>query len=101
MDTFEFAPFDIVVKVTGKYFIQDLVHQFAYVPTGTEMLVQANQGTDNQNTECFGATVAVMSTYPQDGTWPSIDEEPEPASNMCLVDNVRNARASTSVPESH
>ena len=57
IDMFRFEQYDIVVKVTGKYFIKDLVHQFQYVPTGTDMIVSTNQ-----DFECFGASVTIMAT---------------------------------------
>ena len=62
IDTFHFDEYDIVVKLTGKYFIPYLVCKLEYVPKGTDLIIQANVNTLNQNCECFGATVAAMST---------------------------------------
>jgi hypothetical protein len=65
MDFFVFDEYDIVVKITGKYFMKDLVEQFNYIPTGTEIIIQANQTTCGQNSECFGATPAILLTLLQ------------------------------------
>jgi hypothetical protein len=62
IDAFHFDQYDIIVKITGKYFIPDLVYQLEHVPNGTDMIIQANVRTHGQNSECFGATLSVMST---------------------------------------
>ena len=50
----DFTNYDIIIKITGKYFIPDLENIIKYIPKNTNIILQNQDFTHGQNSEIFG-----------------------------------------------
>lgn len=57
---YEITKFDLICKVTGKYWIPDLEKILHYVPEDADLVVQHRQDTHGQNSEMFAIRPAAM-----------------------------------------
>ena len=55
-----FINFDIIFKVTGKYFIPNLENQLKYIPKDAELILQNRSDTYGQNTEIIGIKTSLI-----------------------------------------
>lgn len=62
----DFSKYDIIFKVTGKYFIPDFNNIVKYIPSDAKIIVQHSASTSGQNTELFGATPRIMKEIVSD-----------------------------------
>jgi len=58
----DFLKYDIILKVTGKYFISQINELIPYVPTGTELIIQNQKESPYQNTEYIGMAPELITT---------------------------------------
>jgi hypothetical protein len=56
----EFAGYDLICKVTGKYWVPGLEDALRYVPAGTELLLQHRTDCWGQNTELLAVKPALL-----------------------------------------
>jgi hypothetical protein len=50
----DFNNYDIIIKITGKYFTPDLENIIEYIPKNTDIILQNQDFTHGQNCEIFG-----------------------------------------------
>jgi hypothetical protein len=89
-DYFKFKE-DIVIKVTGKYFIPKLESKLNYVPSKSEIILQYRADTHGQNTELMGIKSNLIPTILNQYT-----ETDSFESFMCYIKNHFNSWRFTS-----
>ncbi len=62
---FDITKFDLICKVTGKYWIPDLEKILHYIPEDAELVLQHRQDTHGQNSEVFAIRPSAMSNLIQ------------------------------------
>lgn len=55
-----FKKFDIIFKVTGKYFIKDLENIIPYIPNDADIILQNQNNTHKQNSELVGIKTNII-----------------------------------------
>lgn len=62
LDNFDFSSYDLVFKVTGKYFSDDFLEMIKYIPSDIDMVFQYQTNTHGQNSEIVGISPTLIKS---------------------------------------